>query len=66
MISEVKSRYWRRTHKYGAKITKTYKYAMKLDEQNGTKLWQPSWEKETNNVKVAFYVKDEGEVAPVG
>ena len=63
MISRVKSRYWKRTHRYGIKIPKNYKHVMHLYEQNGTNLWRLAWEKDMKNVQVAFDVKDEGEFA---
>ena len=39
IISKVKSRYWKRTHKYDIKIPNNYKHDMKLDDHNGTNLW---------------------------
>ena len=66
MISKVKSRYWKRTHKYGMEIPNNYKHVRQLDEKNGTNLWRLDWEKEMNNFQVDFYIKDEGEVALVG
>ena len=66
MIYKVRYRYWKRMHKYSIKIPNNHKHAMQLDKQNGTKLWRLYWEKEMNNVQVAFDIKYEGEVAPVG
>ena len=58
MISKVKSRYLKMTHKYGIYIPKTYKHDMQLEKQNGTNLWRISWEKDMKNVQVYFDVKD--------
>ena len=66
MISKVNSRYCKWTHKYGIEISKTYKHAMQLDNQDGTNLRRLAWDKEMNNVQVAFDLEDEGKVVLVG
>ena len=54
MISQVKSRYWKWTHKYGIEIPNTYKQAVQLDDNNGTNLWRLDWQKDMQNVQVAL------------
>ena len=54
MIAKLKSKYWQRTHKYGIKIPKSVKEALKIDEENGNTLWQEAIALEMKNVKVAF------------
>ena len=66
LISKVKSRYWKRTHKYGIEIPKTSKHAMHLGKKNRTNLWRLSWDKYMKSVQVDFDVKDDGDVVTIG
>ena len=38
-IGKVKTRYWKRTHKFGIEMLKSVKDALVLDKQLGTRLW---------------------------
>ena len=40
MISKVKAKYWRMTHKYGIRLPKTAKEALQLDKMNGNDYWE--------------------------
>ena len=40
MISKVKAKYWRTTHKYGIRLPKTAKEALQLDKMNGNDCWE--------------------------
>ena len=39
ILKKVKSRYWRKTHKFGIKIPKSVKTAMEIDRKTGTDFW---------------------------
>ena len=54
IIAKVKSKYWKRTHKFGIQVTKSVQEAQRIDEQNGDTLWWDSICKEMANVRVAF------------
>lgn len=54
IISKVKSRYWRTTHKFGIELPKTVEEALKIDERNGNHLWRDAIEKEMARVRRAF------------
>jgi hypothetical protein len=66
IISKVKSRYWKKTHKYGIKLPKDAKRAMEIDAETGTDFWAKSLSKEMKNVRPAFNILDEGASKPVG
>ncbi|GFH56846.1 hypothetical protein CTEN210_13322 [Chaetoceros tenuissimus] len=54
IISKVKSKYWRTTHKFGIRIPKTVAEAYKIDQLTGTDFWTKAIEKEMSNVRIAF------------
>ena len=54
IISKVKSRYWRTTHKYGIKLPKTVEEALAIDAATGTDFWRRALEKELRKIMVAF------------
>ncbi|GFH55427.1 hypothetical protein CTEN210_11903 [Chaetoceros tenuissimus] len=54
IISKVKSKYWRTTHKFGIRIPKTVKEAYEIDRLTGTNFWMKAIEKEMTNVRIAF------------
>ena len=54
IISKVKSKYWKRTHKFGIAIPKTVAEAKTLDKKNGGTLWWVSICQEMKNVRVLF------------
>jgi hypothetical protein len=64
IISAVNGRYWRQTHKYGIWVPKSIKEAFSIDEENGDHRWAESIQKEMNNVRVAFWILEEGEEVP--
>lgn len=65
IIKKVKSRYWKRTHKYGVELPHSVKEALNIDRQTGTTLWRDAIAKEMKNVMPAFEFNDKDEV-PVG
>ena len=58
IISKVKSKYWRSTHKFGIEIGKSVQEAYKNDRNMGTLHWTKAIEKEMRNVRVAFEKMD--------
>ena len=56
MISKVKAKYWKTTHKFGIQFPKTVDKACKNDQQMGTTFWEKEIGKEMANVRVAFEV----------
>jgi len=66
IISAVKARVKRVTHKYGVEIPRTVEEAYKLDEKNGNTLWRDAINKEMANLKVTFDILDNSESLPPG
>ena len=66
IISKVKSRYHKRTHKFGIQVPKTVKEALQLDSDTGTDLWRKAIEKEMKAVQPAFKFLDNDEKVPIG
>lgn len=62
IISKVKSKYWKRTHKYGIRLPKSVDEALKFDKEDGTTIWRDAVEKEMGNVRVAFEFNDEDKI----
>jgi hypothetical protein len=66
IISAVKSRIAKTSHKYGVEIPNNIEHAFLLDKQNGNTFWRDSINKEMENLKVAFDILPEGKNAPPG
>jgi hypothetical protein len=60
IISKLKSRYWKTTHKFGIRVPKSVDEAYKIDSETGTDLWTKAIVKEMTKVKVAFSRWDGG------
>src|SRR5687767_4920687 len=58
IISKLKTKYWERTHKYGIKVPKSVKEALRIDQENGDSLWGEAIETEMKNVRIAFQLHD--------
>jgi hypothetical protein len=65
IIAKVKSKYWQRTHKFGIRIPKSIKEALRVDAENGKTLWWDAIALEMSNVRVAFEEYD-GELTQDG
>lgn len=65
IISKVKSRYFKRTHKYGVELPHTVAEALAIDAKTETTFWRDAIEKEMRNVMPAFEFKDNNKM-PVG
>jgi Reverse transcriptase (RNA-dependent DNA polymerase) len=59
IISKVKSRYWRTTHKFGIRLPKTVEEALEIDRVTGTDFWRKAINKEMSRVKIAWRVHEE-------
>lgn len=66
IISAVKARVKRVTHKYGVEIPRTVQEAYALDKKNGNTLWRDALTKEMSNLRVAFDILDRGVNPPPG
>lgn len=66
IISAVKTRVRKTTHKYGIEIPASVEHAMRIDRENGNTMWQDAVSKEMRNVGIAFEILDEGQKAPIG
>jgi len=66
IISAVKKRYQKRTHKFGIRIPRTVKEALEIDRENRNTFWQDAIAKEMKNVKVAFKILEGNEPIPIG
>ena len=56
IISKVKARIRRTTHKCGVEIPRDMEHAKELDAANGNRLWQDAIVEEMKNVGVAFEI----------
>ena len=66
IISSVKSRIRRITHKYGHEIPRNLEHVRKLDLENGNDFWRKAIEMEMLNVGIAFEVLEDTQDLPVG
>jgi hypothetical protein len=70
IVSAIKSRVCRTTHKYGIEMPApgcdTIKNAIELDRWNGDTFWMDGVRKEMSALNIAFEFKELGEKAPPG
>ena len=66
ILSAVRSRLRKTTHKYGIEIPKDVNHAMELDCKNGNMMWKDALAKEMFNIGVAFEVLEHGQKVPAG
>jgi hypothetical protein len=66
ILSKVKARVRKTTHKYGIEIPTSVKHAFEIDKRNGNTWWRDALAKEITEVGVAFEVLEEGAQAPIG
>jgi hypothetical protein len=66
MMKAVKTRYARRTHKFGIQLPNTIEEALAIDRETNTTFWFDVIQKEMKNVRVAFKFLDIGERVPIG
>jgi hypothetical protein len=58
IISKVKSRYWRTTHKYWVRLPHSVEEALQINCNTGTALWQETILKERTRVCIAWMARD--------
>ena len=60
IVSKVKKKYWRTTHKHGVRVptSKSVQEALQLDEINGNTLWRDAINKEMSKAKVSWKTLD--------
>ena len=66
ILSAVKQRVRKTTHKYGIEIPTSVEHAEEIDRKNGNHLWRAAISKEMTNVGIAFEILEEGKTPPVG
>ena len=66
IISAMKTRLQKTTHKYGIEIPTSVDHAMKVNRKNGNTMWRDALALEMFNVGVAFEILEEGQTAPIG
>ena len=54
VISKLKGKYWRTTHKFGIRITEVVKEDLEIDRITKTYFWRKAMNKEISKVKVAW------------
>jgi hypothetical protein len=64
LIMKVKTRYLRRTHKFGIEVPKTVMRALEIDRETETDFWRKAIEKEMKSVNPAFDILEDGKVPP--
>ena len=66
IISAMKTRLQKTTHKYGIEIPTSVDHAMEVNRKNGNTMWRDALALEMFNVGVAFEILEEGQTAPIG
>jgi hypothetical protein len=66
IISAIKTRIRKTTHKYGIEIPNNIQHANKIDAANGNHYWRDALAKEMHNVGIAFEVLENDTSPPVG
>ena len=66
MLKAAKTRYARRTHKFGIQLPNSVEEALAIDRETNTTFWHDAIQKEMKNVRVAFKFLEQGERVPIG
>ena len=66
IISNINSRYWNGTQKYGIRFPKSVEEAVQIDKDNGETQWKESTDKDMTKNSITFDVREEGEAPPRG
>jgi hypothetical protein len=66
IINAIKTRFKKKTHKYGIQVPQNIEEAYLIDKEMGTDYWHQAILKEMKNNAVAFKFLEEGEQVPVG
>ena len=66
IISHVKARIRKMTHKYGMEVPRNLEHALAIDKKNGDDFWSKALAKEMLNVGIAFDILEDDASMPVG
>jgi hypothetical protein len=66
ILSAVKARCQKKSHKFGIELPTTINHARELDRINENNLWMEALQKEMFNIGIAFEVLEDGASAPKG
>ena len=66
ILSSIKKRIRKTTHKYGIEIPTSIEHAYQIDSKNKNHFWRNAIQKEMTNVGVAFEILSTGKKAPPG
>jgi hypothetical protein len=66
ILSKIKARIRKTTHKYGIKVPRSMEHAFAIDKKNDNTLWQDALAKEMTEISIAFEVLDGGISSPKG
>jgi hypothetical protein len=66
ILSKVKARIRKTTHKYGIEVPTSIEHSLAIDKENGNTLWRDALAKEMTELGVAFKVLEEERQAPPG
>ncbi len=66
ILSSVKARVRKLTHKYGIELPTSVKQSYELDKKNGNDFWSKAIDKEMLNAGIAFEVLEDGKLPPPG
>mmetsp|Transcript_24287 Transcript_24287/g.34810 ORF Transcript_24287/g.34810 Transcript_24287/m.34810 type:complete len:1184 (-) Transcript_24287:1334-4885(-) len=66
MLSAVKTRYAKRTHKFGIRVPQSVDEALAIDKETKTTFWFDAIQKEMKNNRIAFQFLDDDSKIPVG
>lgn len=66
IISHVKARIRKMTHKYGMEVPRNLEHALAIDKKNGDDFWSKALAKEMLNVGIAFDILEDDVSMPVG
>jgi len=66
VISAIKTRYQKRTHKFGIQMPITVQEALLIDKETNTSYWRKAIKKEMKNVEVKFEFLQPGQTVPIG
>ena len=66
IISKVKVRFLKKSHKFGVEVPNSVQGAYDLDMKNNNTFWRDAIHKEMTNVAVAFHILEHSENEPIG
>jgi len=66
IVNNIKSRFKKKTHKYGIQVPANVEEAYQIDRETNTDFWHQAIMKEMRNNAVAFRFLEDGEQIPVG